>query len=262
MFKPMLAKVFEKHSHKLVYPVLVQPKLNGIRMTWSDDKARSRSGKPLQLPKAMLDELCHFHIHENLDGELYKHGVALEKIYGNAKRLVTLTQDVDLQFHVFDIFSEETHTDIRLDALEKLRFGPTIRHVKALTAHSKTEVQKHLRLYLSQGYEGAIIRTPYDFYVQGRTDALLKLKPWIFVTAKIIGFTEGTGKYKGMLGSFTVRHKDWICNVGTGFDDTQRRVYWKHRNFIMQHPIKMKYTEKTGKGNPRSPVFLKGPKIV
>jgi ATP-dependent DNA ligase len=88
---PMLAKEIDKK--KIIYPCLVQPKLDGVRCLayWENDKIKllSRGGKEWTVPnhinfqlESLLPKDCMF------DGELYVHGKNFDTIttYVNKRR--------------------------------------------------------------------------------------------------------------------------------------------------------------------------------
>jgi ATP-dependent DNA ligase len=61
-------------------------------------------------------------------------------------------------------------------------------------------------------------------YVTGRSDVLLKLKPWHDAEATVIGHQPGRGKYAGMLGALRVRTADGVeFMLGSGLSDAERR---------------------------------------
>jgi DNA ligase 1 len=61
-------------------------------------------------------------------------------------------------------------------------------------------------------------------YETGRSDILLKMKPWENAEAVVIGHQPGKGKHAGMLGALRVRTDDGReFLLGTGFTDPQRR---------------------------------------
>ena len=261
MFKPMLAKVYHEHAHKLQFPVLVQPKLNGVRMCVHNKQVFSRSGKPLNVPAKVLKDLKQLSTLA-LDGELYAHGAHLDQIRGNAKRLVNTAQDEGLQlkYHIFDIYN------LKLTAAARLAMLATIaetEHIKIVPYHivkDAANIDVLLEAYLQQGYEGIMIRAFNAPYQQRRTADLLKYKPWRYTTAVITGFIEGKGKYKGMLGALQIISDDpkqqWTCNVGSGFDDLQRQTIWNNRTALLGTKIDLKYLELTSLGNPHGPIFI------
>src|SRR3989304_5553014 len=81
--KPMLAAPFEDHKHKLVYPVTVQPKFDGVRCL-AFRKAdgtimlQSRGGDPYELPHIQNEISPWLGNGWILDGELYIHGTSLQ----------------------------------------------------------------------------------------------------------------------------------------------------------------------------------------
>jgi DNA ligase-1 len=111
-FKPMLAHKLEDYIDDIVYPVLSQPKLDGVRCIDKEDGQFSRTGKPL---------VSAPHIHEALkplfeanpdlilDGELYCDKLAndFNKIISLVRKSKPTQADLDesrdiIQYHVLD----------------------------------------------------------------------------------------------------------------------------------------------------------------
>ena len=70
---------------------------------------------------------------------------------------------------------------------------------------------------------------------------------------RIIGYKEGTGKYKGKLGSYECETKNGKkFNCGSGLDDDMRDNRLDVGVFIT-----VKYFELSKEGVPRFPVFLR-----
>lgn len=262
MIKPMLAKNFKDFQHRINYPVGVQPKLNGLRMISEHGKVYSRTGKPLQLPPELRHQLKSIRKFNklDLDGELYAHGVPLGRICGNAKRLVSIEQDVALKYHIFDIV-EDTPSSRRNAKLISLPTTDQIIIISMSTAHNEKDVMDFLDIYIERGYEGIMVRDLTATYQQKRTGVLLKLKPWHYIKVKITGHKMGTGKYKHMLGAFIVvgkvEGKRFMCRVGSGFTDAQRQEYWTDMSSLIGKTITIKYIELTEYNIPYSPIFVK-----
>jgi DNA ligase-1 len=83
---------------------------------------------------------------------------------------------------------------------------------------------------IAGGYEGIMLKDPKAGYKCKRSVAWLKLKPFIEVSLTVSAVEEGTGKNVGKLGALvcegTDDGKDIVVNVGSGFSDDQRVVYW------------------------------------
>ena len=87
------------------------------------------------------------------------------------------------------------------------------------------------------GYEGIMIKDPQAQYKNKRSDAWLKLKPFIEVTLEVKGTEEGTGKNEGKLGALicagTDEGKHIFVNCGGGFSDEQREGFWEKRESLI-----------------------------
>ena len=185
--KPMLAaKLDEKREKKLVFPVTVQPKLNGVRClayNLPDGTVRlmSRGGKDYTLPH-ISDELKG-KIPDNvaLDGEIYAHGYSLQVL----RTFMDTPQEgtKELQLHCYDVTSlpangcpwPQRHNqlvhffkkhDLKHSVLLK---SPEVKAVK--------DIKKKHDEFVQDGYEGLILRGHDNEYkLGGRSTSLLKLK--------------------------------------------------------------------------------------
>ena len=58
-----------------------------------------------------------------------------------------------------------------------------------------------------------------SFYQSGRSDNLLKLKPWQDAEATVVEILSGKGKFSGMMDSLLVTdERDRRFRIGTGFN--------------------------------------------
>lgn len=193
---PMLAEKFKDVAKKLVFPMFVQPKLNGVRCIslWSITHNKvllcSRGGQYYDIPHISnaLGELCR-----NgwvFDGEIYSHGVPLQKISGDARRGSFIEKQSYLEYHVYDLAMPKMTQAARLETLHNLddRFVFPVKSVKTLRVASKEEAKKAHDTFVVEGYEGAILRNPEGEYQFGFRDAVLvKMKEFIDEEFEIIG---------------------------------------------------------------------------
>lgn len=99
-FSPMLAHDAIKRAKSIVYPAYVQPKLDGVRALVTIDKDgipvfNSRGNKTYPVQGALLQQvkkLSEFSGFDKFDGELYIHGLSLQKIVALAKKWRTPEQ--------------------------------------------------------------------------------------------------------------------------------------------------------------------------
>lgn len=94
------------------------------------------------------------------------------------------------------------------------------------------------------GYEGVMIKDVDAPYECKRSHAWLKAKPFIEVTLEVTDVEEGTGRNEGRLGAFvcngTDDGKDISVNVGSGFSDDNRSVFWANRNDIIGQLVEVR----------------------
>ena len=110
--------------------------------------------------------------------------------------------------------------------------------------------------YVSEGYEGAMIKdvnAPYKF---GRGYEVMKFKSFHDVDLKIKQLLEGTGKHSGKLGSFVVDYKGVEVQVGSGLTDELRERIWESPESFVGRVIEVRYQEVTPDGSLRFPTFV------
>jgi len=94
------------------------------------------------------------------------------------------------------------------------------------------------------GYEGVMIKDVDAPYECKRSHAWLKAKPFIEVTLSITELEEGTGRNEGRLGAFVCAGqddgKDIRVNVGSGFTDEQRSIFWTDRNALVDQLVEVR----------------------
>lgn len=197
MFKPMLAATWTPGT-ELSYPLLVSPKLDGVRCIVRDGVAYSRNMKPIrnEWVQHVLGACAWL---DSLDGELIVGAPTGGNVLGRTQSGVMAREGrPEFMFHVFDDtsaalgFSGRLHGAKRRVASAKLQVASMVPHEMA---HSFGQLEKLERTFLAQGYEGAMLRHPDGPYKQGRATpkegTLWKMKRFIDGEAVIIGLEEG-----------------------------------------------------------------------
>lgn len=114
-------------------------------------------------------------------------------------------------------------------------------------------------LFISQGWEGAMIKDVKAEYQWKRTKALLKMKLMDTADLIVTEVFEGTGKYQGMMGGVYCDYKGNKLGVGSGFTDEQRQKFWADPNSIVGKTIEVAYqaetTNKQGGKSLSFPIF-------
>lgn len=111
------------------------------------------------------------------------------------------------------------------------------------------------------GWEGLVLRYSSSVYQKKRSSDFIKLKPFIEVDLRIIGFKEF--KHPNQLGAFICEDDEHTikCSVGSGFSKEQRHDFWKRKNEFLGKICEiqtMEITEnKSGQKSLRFPVFIR-----
>jgi DNA ligase 1 len=206
--RPMLAQTYPTRAHYLVYPCAVSPKIDGIRsLAFLEDEKLvmpSRNGKEfvfLQSIKASLSQILDKYPDLVLDGEIYSHNMTFNLVSGITRsKNKPHPRDGDVEFWIFDIVNDEPY-EARMKLLQKISEEFPLANLRYLfyTQVTKPEEFKiYHDSYVSQGYEGLIIRNLKGKYDRGhRSNDLQKYKEFEDREFKVVGVEEGVGAEEG-----------------------------------------------------------------
>lgn len=277
--KPMLAFKYQDKKKHLTFPCHVQPKLNGIRMLYQDGVMQSRShglDEPKEWPEHRLthirEALKHVPSDIILDGELYIHGISLQKInsYAAINRINDIEGSSRLEYHIFDCCSTDEPTTIfnnravkLIDLFYDLRYPICL--VPTFMAATLEIAEQHFKAFVTQGFEGAMYRqsnSPYGHEhmcknKENRWPYLLKRKDWLDEEFEIVDFFSTTGA-KGEQGF------NCICklpngqtfSVGSGLSDLEVDRYLLGSSGIIGRMATVKFEMYSDAGIPLKPSIL------
>lgn len=282
-FKPLLAYTIEDTA-ALLYPVLVSPKLDGIRCIGIHGMAMSRSMKPIR--NKFIQSFFADGRFNGLDGELVVGDPTAEDCYLTTNSGVMSTEgEPDFTYYVFDIIDDSRPFYTRI---QDLVYGRTDRlgRFKPLTHHwlvSEEELLDYEETQLRKGYEGVMVRSTLGQYKQGRSTAkegiIGKLKRMSSDEAAIVGIvelerntneavTDNLGHAKrsshregkvlgGTMGALAVRCLTTGCEfqIGTGFTAEQRDWFWTNKSDVVGKIVTYTHFLIGRKDLPRFPSF-------
>jgi len=206
-----------------------------------------------------------------LDGEIYCHGMIHSKISGLVRTKWGAPEEgKNLQYHIFDI---PTYKDIRyekridtLPAFCSQHQSKIIKVISHSTVSTIDDIFLHLKEYISQGYEGFVLKHPMSIYERKRSINWMKFKPRKNDLYLILGSIEEYSIHnepKGQLGALiligideTNRFTSQQFKVGTGFTCKQRKELWKAKESLTGKLCSIKYQELSKDSIPREPVFI------
>ena len=163
-FKPMLADAADLKILK--YPVVVSPKLDGVRATFVNGELLTRSLK--LIPNAGVSN--RFKSDAPLDGELIVGAPNGATVFRDTMKVVMshAAPVNDLAFHVFDVVYEGNFKS-RLHAAHAMCEGNELFvPVPHILVESEQQLLNYEESCLQAGFEGAMIRDPEGKYKFGR----------------------------------------------------------------------------------------------
>jgi DNA ligase-1 len=270
LFLPMLAHRYDKHSAKIKFPCLVQPKLDGVRMLARKEDGTvtmwSRKGKLIDIPDKINEQLClMLQDGQCTDGELYVHGWTFQRIIAAVKKK---RDDTDLlEYHIYD----SPHPALSFEErLPQKGIGATLyprhcqgwtnigKNIKFITTYDvvdQIEFDVYEGMMVQQGYEGMMVRNQNSLYkYKHRSYDLQKVKRFVDDEFEIIGGKDGEGRESGLIIYRCVTSDGLEFDVRPkGSHEERREVFNNLEKYIGKH-LTVRYQELTDDGRPRFPV--------
>jgi DNA ligase-1 len=282
-FKPMKGDPVDLDRFTIgPHGLYVSPKIDGVRGVIMNGKVLSSTLKPM--PNLYLQELFSGREYDGLDGELVVDEPNAKHVLHHTKSHVMSKDKVDYRVR---LFAFDTIHNPGWPYHRRMPQNTKRAHVEIIPQHhiyTMEELHNIEQTYLDAGYEGVMLRDPNGIYKFGcstmREGYLLKLKRFADAEFKIVGFeermhngneatTNELGRTKrssakagksgrGDLGALILQNTfgPGTFNVGTGFSDVQRAVFWETREQLVGKLAKVKYFTKGMIDTPLLPTFL------
>lgn len=264
-FVPTLAKKFPEHKKKVKYSAYVSPKLDGMRCIVRKEGMFSRERNEVKSAphiRAALNDFFEIYPDAIIDGELYadKNKCNFNKIMSCVKQQKPTQYDLDeslkyIEFHVFDIVADENHMK-RLAACQvmfkDLQYIQIVPHYRV---ENEEEIMDWHKIFVSQLYEGTMVRWGSDGYILDRTDKLLKYKDFIDKEFLVSRALPGRGKRSNTVAKWELyvdESKMETFEAGImGTDEENLALYLDRHNIEGKKYATVKYQEETPDGVPR-----------
>lgn len=270
-FQVMLAYNGDWEPEQLHYPVAVTPKLDGIRAFIQGGKAWTRACK--KIPNKQLSKLLSQFELSGCDGEIIVPGLSFHELQS-----LVMTRDaswpIDWRYYIFDNYDSPYSYWGRIQLINELLPIAKFTWAKVLTpvmCHDAAELRAYHHKWVTEGFEGTIVRHPWGAYKHGRStlkeELMLKFVDWRTDEAEIVSVLElkhntctATKEKANMeggqvLGALVVDHKTWgQFQIGSGFDAAQRKALWDTPP--IGDLVTFKYKPHGMKDKPRTPIFV------
>ncbi len=271
---PMLAHKWGDYKDKLKDEYLLcQPKLDGIRCIATKEGLFTRSGKLItsvpHIQKQVRTILDLLPEGTKIDGELYNHNLKddFNEIISIVRK-TKLTED-DLQkseaiieYHIYDIDIPNATFIERYNLLKETFTGKPLSHIKLVgTVHigvlKEDALDSLYAKYLSQGYEGQMVRLGNSQYENSRSKNLLKRKEFIDEEFEILDIIEGEGGRSKMMGRvrFKLKGKKTFDSNARGTFEYFKELLVNKEKYIGRIAT-VRYQNRTPDGVPRFPVMI------
>lgn len=201
----------------------VSEKLDGVRGLWDGKALRTRAGNPIAAPAWFTAGLPP----EALDGELWIGRGRFDEVSAIVRR----TEPVDaewrqVRYMLFELPGGSGDFSARIaqmQAVVKRTGTPWVQVIEQVRVADAATLKRKLAEVVKTGGEGLMLHLANAPYQTGRSDVLLKLKPYLDTEAKVIGHVPGKGKYAGQTGALLMEMPDGKrFKLGSGLTDALR----------------------------------------
>lgn len=299
LMKPMLAKKYEHPRldrdpdpsnttiSSIKFPVLIDRKIDGIRGCVYLIEGEAISYSRSQVKQSIflnehLAEICQLFAYlpsnVGLDGEWFSKDLKFDQIQGAVQSTVNRNKNIDnIQYWIYDLIVPDMCSLKRYDLLQNTykRYlndgGKSDKFVimEKYFAHNHEEIFTYLDNFISEGYEGAMLRhiltscknkrdQAYSYYKpslnsSSRYNNLFKVKYFIEEEFKVVEVTEGKGTNKGkaIFILITDEGKKFRCVAGGTHE--QREYWYNNPGLCIGRLYTVKFYEWTKDGKPRFP---------
>ena len=231
----------------------VSEKLDGVRGRWDGRHLWARSG-------ASIDPPAWFTAHwpaVPMDGELWIARGRFEAISTLVRAPGTGSAGWrQVRLMVFDLPADPSTFGQRVLHMRSLIGNAGVAWLRAIPqsrVDSRATLDARLKAVVAAGGEGLVLQRDDARYTIGRSDTLLKYKPYDDTEARVVAWSPGKGKYSGKLGALVVQRPDGLrFRIGSGLSDADRA-----RPPPIGSQVTYRYNGLTANGTPRFARFLR-----
>lgn len=202
---------------------LMSEKLDGIRGCWTGKTMVTRKGIKIICPDWYLKNFPPF----ELDGELWIDRNSFELVQATVMDKVPSKAWEKVTYNIFEVPHAPGNFEQRLKKAKDwfiTKPNKYIRIIPQLKCKNRDSLNKYLNVIESKGGEGVIVKDPGKDYHTGRSSFVFKVKKFRDMEGVVLRINEGKGKFRGLMGSLTVKIKgDIKFKIGTGFSDSIRK---------------------------------------
>jgi len=231
----------------------VSEKLDGVRAVWDGAQLRTRNGHLIHAPTWYIAGFPK----DAMDGELWMGRNRFEDVSGAVRQQAP--NDVlwrQIHYRIFELPNRPGDFSARIVEMQRISQAasvPWLTPVEQFRVGNADALRHKLDAVVAEGGEGLMLHRADAGYQTGRSNALLKLKPFDDAEARVVAHRPGTGRNAKRLGALQVETATGLSfRIGSGFSDKQRE-----NPPAIGTVISYRYNGLTNKGLPRFPRFLR-----
>ncbi|WP_423357785.1 DNA ligase [Dyella halodurans] len=247
----LLANVY--HAGIALDDYWVSEKYDGVRGYWDGEKLLTRSGATIHAPAWFTARWPK----TPMDGELWVGRGEFDVVSATIRQQPPADAAWRrVHYMVFDLPAHPGPFTERIPALKQVVTALNVSWVQPVLPYKVADesvLKVQLDRVIEHGGEGLMLHRGAALYRAGRSDDLLKLKPYDDAEARVIAHLPGKGKYAGALGALLVETPDGMrFRLGSGFTDAQR-----HNPPPIGSLVTYRYRGMTSNGKPRFATFVR-----
>ena len=257
--KPALSQAMLAKPYKGILPesFACEPKIDGVRVIVEVCREtlavvfKTRNGNPLPAIQHLGDwfsETANQHGVYTFDCE----AVSGTDFFDGVGNLRSQERDDSARLWLLDLPDDVGTYSERRALMSKFVYDE--RTITLVPSFFNLSPNDAFRRFVSQGFEGAMIKDTSSPYTQGkRSNAWLKVKAVDSEDCAIVSVHEGKGRLAGTMGHVVVEHGNRLVRVGGGFTDEQRRQIWENRDTVIGSWLEVSFQNMTPEGSFRHP---------
>jgi DNA ligase-1 len=257
----------DKTAKNIKFPAMVQLKADGtfreFTVTDGDVFCRSRSGEEYEYP-IIFESMRLFP-----DG-VYTGELTIEGIYNRAESNGLINSDNPphdkIILELWDYITPEEYQNASkkiknktpyekrfLSLLDIIKETKNVKIIPYVYVKNIQEALKQTSIWMTQGFEGSILKDLNGVYRDGTSKEQLKLKLEISVEMRCVGFLDGTKgtKREGKVGSIIFENDEGsIKGRCSGFSDIELDNFTENKDFYIGKILEVQFNDLTkGTGN-------------
>lgn len=272
VFSCQLAKNGDDHPAKIIGRKMLDPKLDGVRVVTILNKELNtvtqytRDGKQNDRFENITQRLAN--LLPLLKQSMVFDGEMISRSFQDLMKQVNRKEDLDTsdaRLALFDLLpltdflagectiTQEQRHDLLVGFMPFFQehCGDFVYVIPKMTVdlntpEGRSQLDEFNRETIDAGYEGIMIKDPASTYRTTRTDAWLKIKPWISVDLEIVAVEPGKpeSKFANTLGNLVCRGTDQDkfieVSVGGGYSEELRDEIWRNRDQLIGRIVEIK----------------------